>query len=350
MTATPEVLFVGEDCTGSRAAQRLRTMREMGMTPEFIRSHPADEGYETPPSLAKRIRYRLRLPADAAGVNDALLARMAARPAPDVLWIDYVVSIRPSTLRQLRSAWPETRFVWYSEDDMMRPRNGSIWIDRSIPYFDLWVTTKSLNALPNEMPARGVSRVMFVNNSYDEATHQRPKLSEEDKREFRADVSFVGTYEQARAESMVALARAGIRVRVWGNHWPASGRLPGIDVQRRPVYGAELAKVYAASAINLAFLRKVNRDLQTCRTVEIPACSGFMLHERTDEARVILAEDTQASYFEGDDELISQCRRWLADPEGRRRVAEAGWRRIRAGGFTHRDRLREIFRAVDVEV
>lgn len=126
-----------------------------------------------------------------------------------------------------------------------------------------------------------------------------------------------------------------------------AGRHSRLVVENRPVYGDDLAKVYNASAINLAFLRKLNRDLQTCRTVEIPACGGFMLHERTGEAAKIVEEDKHAAFFENDAELVEKCRFWLAHPDERRRVAEAGYGRVRSGGFSHHDRLRDILKAAE---
>jgi spore maturation protein CgeB len=343
-----DIVFVGEDRTGSRSPQRVRTIRGLGIEVDFIRSHPEDEKYETPPSLSKRIRYRLRRPADTAGVNAALLSRLGSRPPPDVLWIDYVLTIRPATFSQLRATWPKTKFVWYSEDDMMRPRNSSVWLEASIGFFDLWLTTKSFNARPEEVPARGARQVMFVDNTYDETTHRKPRLSDDDKLRFGSQVSFVGTYEADRARSIAALGRAQIPVRVWGNGWPAGGAMKGVQVERQPVYGDSLAKVYAASAINLAFLRKANRDLQTCRTIEIPACGGFMLHERTAEAAAILAEGREAAYFASDDELISECRHWLDRPDERSAIAEAGRQRVHSDDRSHRHLLMRTFESLGI--
>lgn len=342
------VLFIGEDKPGSRAPQRLRAMRELGHAVTFVRSHPERETYETPPTLTRRIRYRLRRPADVAGVNREVARRIETGPAPDIVWVDYVLTIRPRVLAGLRSAWPKTAVVWYSEDDMMRPHNSSIFLDRSLPHFDLWVTTKSFNARPEEMPARGARRVLFVDNSYDPHTHRPIGIGPEERSAFGADASFVGTFEGERAASLLRVAESGIAVRVWGNGWGrVRGLHPKLHVEERTVYGDDLARVYGASAINLAFLRKINRDRQTCRTVEIPACGAFMLHERTDEARALLAEGREAAYFSDNAELVERCRYWLDRQEERRAIAAAGRRRMTEGGFSHRDRMVQIFGEIE---
>lgn len=340
------ILFVGDDKPGSRAPQRRRAMRDMGHTVDFVRSHPEGETFETTPSIARRLRHRLRRPADTVGAGSELLRRVAAEERPDVIWIDYVLTIRPAVYREVRRAWPAARLVWYSEDDMFQAHNGSVWLDRSISAFDLWVTTKSFNARPEEMPARGARRVMFVNNTYDRDLHRPVPLDAGERERFGADASFVGTYESERGRALLALARSGVRTRVWGNGWEKMGETPpDLVLERRPVYGEELVRVYCASAVNLGFLRKLNRDLQTCRTIEIPACRGFLLHERNSEVRSILTEGEEAAFFADDEELIRQCRHWLDRPEERAAVGAAGWRRITAGGFSHHDRIAEILAA-----
>ncbi len=341
---TKSVLFIGEEKPGSRASQRLRAMCELGHEVTFVRSHPADETYETRPSLARRIRHRVRRPADRADIGGTLRRLAGAGPARDIVWIDYVLTIRPADLAALRAAWPNAKLVWYSEDDMMRPGNSSVWLERSIPFFDLWVTTKSFNAAPDEMPARGARKVMFVDNSYDRHTHRPVCLDPEMRIAFGAEASFVGTFEPARASSLLRVADAGIAVRIWGNGWRNKNVThPLLTIEDRPAYGDDLARVYCASALNLAFLRKLNRDVQTCRTVEIPACGAFMLHERTEEARGLLAEDREAAYFSDDDELVARCRHWLDRPAERNAIAEAGRKKISAGGFSHHGRIAQIF-------
>src|SRR5262249_31144401 len=146
---------------------------------------------------------------------------------------------------------------------------------------------------------------------------------------FGADVAFVGTFEAPRAASLLALARAGIGVRVWGNGWAQlRDAHPNLSVEARPVYDDDYARTINATRINLAFLRKANRYLQTCRTVEVPACGGFMLHERSGEVERLFAGDREAAFFETDGDLVAACRRWLADEAGRRAVAEAGRARV----------------------
>lgn len=340
------VLFVGETMPGSRTPQRVRAFEQLGCAVIWIPTNRPGRTFEDPPTLEERVRYRLRRPRDEAGTNKALIE--TARRGCDLVWLENARVVKPETLAAIKRLAPGATLVWYCEDDMMNPRLGSVWVDRALPLFDLWVTTKSFNAQPTEMPSRGVRRVLFVDNSYDPAIHRRLSLTADEQAAFGADVSFIGTYEKPRAASLLKLAEAGITVRVWGNGWGGkAGTHPNLKIEARPVYDDDYARTINATRINLAFLRKANRDLQTCRTMEIPACGGFMLHERSAEAETLFVPDREAAYFGSDEELVASCQRWLAQEGNRAAVAEAGWRRAQSGR-AHVDRLRAILREVNM--
>ena len=336
------VIFVGMIAPGSRTVQRIRTLRNLGIDVSVVTTHPEGAAYEDKPSLAERIRYRLRIPSDLGGANDAILKSLA-QSRHDVLWLDRAVSIRAATLRAAKRMAPDLRIVWYAEDDMMNPHHLSYWTERALPLFDLWVTTKSANAQAHEMPAKGVRRILFIDNSYDPELHRPVTVSEAERRDFGSDISFVGTYERARARSLADLARAGFDVRVWGNGWHrASDRPIGLRIEDRPVYDDDYAKVVCASRLNLCFLRKENRDLQTCRSIEIPAMGGLMVHERNAEIAGLFKDGEEAVLFDTDAELIARCRDLLSDEEAVLRIARNGHEAVLAGGYRHEDRLRLI--------
>ncbi|EME69339.1 hypothetical protein H261_14025 [Paramagnetospirillum caucaseum] len=334
------IVLVGEANEGSRTPQRLRALRDLGHEVTMVATTPPGWRYETKPGLLERLRYRLRLPADAAGANQALLT---AAQGAELVILDNARSIRPATLRTVRERAPGIRLVWYSEDDSMNPIHRTRWMEGAMALFDLWVTTKSFNADPGEVPSLGVRRVLVVDNSY--CPHAHAPIDPDGR--FAAQVSFVGTHEAPRAADLLALAEAGIPVRVWGNGWGGlAGRSPNLRVENAPVYGDDYRRVVCSSSINLCFLRKGNRDRQTCRSLEIPAMGGFMAHEDSAEVARLLAPDREAAYFADTAELIGQCRRWLADDQGRRAVAEAGRLRVEADGHSHARRWAQILEEV----
>jgi spore maturation protein CgeB len=181
----------------------------------------------------------------------------------------------------------------------------------------------------------GAKDVLFVDNAFDPATHRPIALSPRDRQRHAADVGFVGAYEEERADAMYRLAEAGIPVTVRGPDWRRfrrSHRL--LRVHETFLEDDAYPRAVCATKINLGFLRKMNRDLQTTRSVEIPACRAFLLAERTSEHERLFEEGKQAEYFASFDELLAKCRHYLAHDDERREIAEAGYRRAHASYTT----------------
>ena len=346
------ILFVGEIKLGARTMQRVGALKSLGHNVTVVSTASSNSKYEDQPTIWERVRYRLRRPVDRVGVNQKIL-ELVFKQSFDVAWMDRAIEIKPNTLMTLRTLLPLVKLVWYAEDDMMNPIHRSHYVDASIPLFDLWVTTKSFNADSGELPSLGVKRVLFVNNSYDPLIHRNLNLPNDGLQEFKGDVSFVGTFEKPRSESLLYLANNGISVRVWGNGWKKLLNVhPHLKVENYPVYDDDYAMVICASKINLCFLRKGNRDLQTCRSIEIPAVGGFMIHERNTEICTLLREGIDAVFFSNDDELLESVRYWLRveNENDRLKIARQGHERIIAGKYQHRDCIQIILNEAMKEV
>ena len=340
------ILFVGQMVPGARTFQRIRGIENLGHTVVVVPTNRPRATYEDRPTFADRIRYRLRRPADHGKANKKILD-LTRNHIFDIAWMERAVEIKPATLKVLRDRMPDMKLIWYAEDDMMNPVHRSRYVDKNIPLFDLWVTTKSLNAMPGEVPSLGARRVTFVNNSYDPIIHKGEIVPEDLIEEYKCDVSFIGSCETPRYKSLLHLANNGIKVRVWGNGWgKVLNEHPNLKIQNRPVYNKNYALAVSASKINLCFLRKANRDLQTCRSMEIPAIGGFMIHERNTEICSLFKEDYEAVFFSNDDELFEKVWKWLSNCEGRKKIANQGRERALAGNNSHEDRIRYIFSQV----
>jgi hypothetical protein len=287
-----------------------------------------------------RVGNRLDRPPDVLGTNRAILQAVRHRRV-DVVWIDKGRSIRPATLRTLREISPGTLLLTYSPDDMMNTDNQSVQYRANIPAYDVHVTTKSYNV--QELLDLGAREVQFVDNAYDPATHRPLELTEEERRRYATDVGFVGAYEQERGADMAWLAGQGVAIKIWGYLWDRLQPVPPkLDLRHEAVRGDEYAKAVVASKIQLGFLRKVNRDLQTTRSIEIPAIGTFMLAERSPEHRRLFEEGKEAEFFDSREELLEKCRYYLEHDEERRRIARAGRQRCIDGGYSNAERLDDV--------
>jgi len=123
-------------------------------------------------------------------------------------------------------------------------------------------------------------------------------------------------------------------------------RHPNLIVEHKPLWGEEYAKAISSFDINLCFLRKINRDLQTTRSVEIPACGAFMLAERTEERLGLFEEGKEAEFFSSDEELMSKVKFYLDNPEMRYRIAASGRKRCVSSGYNNENRIADVLRQI----
>lgn len=325
------MVFVGNLNAYSRSRARLNAFRELGLEVTEVANVPVGDprtGIERP-GLARRIAGRLGIVLDwqRAGAN---VLRAIACERPQIVWIEKGAMLAPNVLDRFRTASPRPVLAWFSEDDMFARHNQTRRFRAGLDRYDVVFTTKSYNCAPEELPALGARRVVFVHQAFDPAQHHPVELTADDRAAFGADIGFIGSYEHARARSMHALAEAGMRVRIWGNLWDRSPfSHPNLQVERRPLvnlppHDLAYSRGIAATRINLCFLRKMNRDQHTSRTFEIPAVGGFMLGERTAEHLALFKEGVEAEFFGSDEELVEKARHYLAHEAERRRIAARG--------------------------
>jgi spore maturation protein CgeB len=232
---------------------------------------------------------------------------------------------------------------------MMQKHNQSKYFLNSVKYFDYFFTTKSYNLNDNELPAMGIKNLHFFNNTYDSNFHRPVVISENDNKQFACDVGFIGSFEAERAESIYYLAKQGIKVRVYGNGWSTFKKHPNLELMNQPIYGEELIKSICATKINLSFLRKANRDVQTNRTMEIPACGAFMLTERTDEHLALFEEAKEAEYFDTKEELLEKIKYYLKHEDKRVSIAKNARLRCLNSGYDMKSTLEKMLKIVKEE-
>jgi hypothetical protein len=277
-------------------------------------------------------------------VHDALCSSLRARRW-HVLWIEHYLNTSPEMLGRYKELAPHTLIVGFSPDDVNARHNQSLEFLRAIPLYDAFITTKSFNV--SELAHLGCRWPVFVDNGYEPSAFRPWTLAPNEVASLGGDVGFIGTYEAERARQMAVLANAGMHVRVWGNGWKRLRRKPSLmRVEYRPLYGSEYAKACRAFKINLCFLRKINRDRQTTRSVEIPACGGFMLAERTLEHQYLFREGIEAEFFDSDDELVDKCRFYLRNDDSRQKIAERGYQRCIAGRYSNAERLGPVIQSL----
>jgi spore maturation protein CgeB len=288
--------------------------------------------------LARRVQWRLRLGPMVDAYTHALLR--ALRAEPDVLWVDKGLFVVPAVLAEARRRGVRW-LVHYSPDNYALSSNASRHLWRGLGAYDVVVTTKRPNVA--FLRAAGARRVVLSGNAFDPTLHRPVALTEAERHALGADVSFIGRWEPLREMMLSAIASLPLRLRVRGPGWErVRSRALRAACEPGPIYGEGYVKAIAAAKVNLGLLSREAADTITQRSVEIPACGGFLLAERTDEHRAHFVEGEEAVFFAGTAELASALVRAVGDDVRRARVAAAGRARCLASGYTYDARLAAI--------
>lgn len=286
--------------------------------------------YHDTRSLIEKVLEKIGIPFDKDKANKRILSKME-KSFYDVVFVVKGNHIFPKTIKTIRRQYPNIKMINWSLDDMFAKHNRSIFYSLNLKEYDLVVSTKSYNLDKSELPSMGAKNILFQNNSFYPFGYIK---SIERKSHYDYDVCFIGTAEKERFDSMNFLAKNGIKVTVFGSGWEKgiySHAHPNLTINCKNINGKDYFETIAASKISLCFLRKINRDKQTLRTVEIPSVGGFMLAEFSEEHQSMFEDSLEASFFKTDKELLEKVNFYLSEDLVRETIASKG--KIRAESY-----------------
>lgn len=257
----------------------------------------------------------------------------------DYLWVDKGLTIKCKSLISLKKKYPDVKLIHYSPDDMINKGNQSSQYLRSISVYDYHITTKSYNV--EELYNLGAKKVLFINNCFDKNYHIKINNCKK-----KYDVGFIGSFELDRAIILKKLAKSGINLIIRGNwpiKWVIELRKLGVDIENKEFAFPDYNLFISNCKLNLCFLRKVNRDLQTTRSIEIPAMGGFMIAEDTKEHRELFKENIEAVFFNSFDDLKIKIDFYLKNESLINTIANKGYNKCYNSGYSNQQTFKKLF-------
>lgn len=264
---------------------------------------------------------------------------------PEIIFFDKSLYLPTHFLHSL--AQRNIYLIHFSNDDQLNPKNQTRNYIDSISLYNLHITTKSYNV--KELIKLNAKKVQFINNATSKTFIHPIEISNSDKIKYGAKVGFIGTYEYQRAESLLFLAQNGIIIRIWGLGWKKKSHInhSNLIIENYPLWGDEYLKVLCSTDINLNFLRKENRDLQTTRSIEIPATASFMLAEYSIEHEKLFKDNHEAVYFKDNRDLLNKVKYYLSNTEAINNISINGYKRCIDSKYFYRDVFKDLFNNLD---
>ena len=297
--------------------------------------------YQRKRNLSHQLLAKIGLPAD-NGLNKRLLNQLKQKEY-DLILVVKGNTLFPNTIKSIKKLYKKTKIINWSLDDMYAKHNRSRYYTRGIKYYDLVVTSKSYNCNNKELPSLGVKDILFLYQAFDKNIH-KPCQKCEDVRE-NHDVIFIGYAEKERFQYMNYLAYHGVEIHIYGSGWNKpqfQNHHKNIHLHFETLLNKQYSDAISCSKVALCFLRKINRDLHTSRSIEIPACRTLMIAERTDEHNNLFIEDKEAVYFSSKEELLEKVKFFTENDMKREIIAMNGYKKCLDQDYSYHNMAKKI--------
>jgi hypothetical protein len=157
---------------------------------------------------------------------------------------------------------------------------------------------------------------------------------------YRCDVSFVGSGQFPRRQEVLRELSAACRLQIRGPHWNGtSGDLPVVG---GPVRGPQFCRVVRGAALSLGINALSEQGLERLggtsnRLWRVLGAGGCFLGEWVDGVETFARHGEHALWYRSPAQAVALVHHYLADPEARSRIAEAGRRHaLEHHTYTHR--------------
>jgi hypothetical protein len=334
----PALLIVGNSGEEHVGSHLRRAATELGIAAEFADSSRAAGG-----PVLSRLSWRLlghrpgRLNAFSAEVVE-----ICASARPEVLLTTGISPVSADALEKIGSM--RIRRVNLLTDDPFNPAHRAPWFLEALRNYDEVLSTRKANLVDLRLLGCDAGYLPF---GYAPHLHFDPRISEERRRELESDVIFAGGADADRIPYIDALARAGLKIGLYGGYWDRYPETRQLGNGLKPP--TFVREAIAAAKVALCLVRRANRDGTCMRTFELAAIGAAMLVEKTDEHLELFGPDGRTVvYFETIPEMVERARALVADPAGRARLKQAAHRLIVEGGHAYRDRLASILNRMPV--
>lgn len=259
--------------------------------------------------------------ANYAELNQALLATVEKEKPDVMLTVQSLYEIWLETLTNISLRGDVATISW-TTDDSWKYREVSRFIGRA--YHAMTTTYPETIA---KYYADGIPNVLLTQWAANSDSLQKPLPADT----CRYQVSFVGAAHGNRKQLIAELAQHGIEVSCFGSGWPA-GSVPAQEIPR----------IMRESFISLNFANgSKGKNQIKARTFEVPGAGGFLLTEDAPHLERYYSLGTEIAIFKNMTELIEKIKYFLANPQERDAIAQAGFERTKRQ-HTYEMRMQEV--------
>lgn len=274
------------------------------------------------PNFFEKVFEKLKIPIDISNFNKNIIQVAKLNADLSFIFIEKGWYIYPSTLKKIQNLSPLAKIIYFSNDNMILSHNNNFFINK---IFKLRIFDKiNLINIPDykKFAKKYNSNIHFTDKAYSEKIHFK-KFNY--KQKYKYDISFIGSCTLDRVKLLTSLEREGFKINIWGYGWEnyANQFKRKNTFKGGEVFNNRYRDIMASSRINLSFLRKINYDTQTSRSIEIPAAGGLILTEYSSTHKRIYGNLSKYILFSSRSDLINKIKFYLKNEKFRKKITEA---------------------------
>jgi spore maturation protein CgeB len=202
------------------------------------------------------------------------------------------------------------------------------------PYYDIFAVIQK-EPFFSELAALGLENVLYLPAAALPSLHRSLRLTEEEKKEFGADLSFVGAGYPNRCRAFPHLARFGLKI--WGTEWEEAPELAALWQKRgQRISSEDCVRIFNAAQININLHSSPRPDppvqpgdFVNPRAFEIAACGAFQLLDQRSLLPELFKADEAATFTDLED-LLNKTLYYKSRPDEREEIAGRARRRVLA--------------------
>jgi hypothetical protein len=233
-------------------------------------------------------------------------------------------------------------------DDPWNPANGAAFFWPALREYDTAWSPRRANL--EDLRRHGCRQAAYLPFGYNPELHfaELPKTAGERDR-FECDVAIIGGADSDRYPVALALARAGLKLNLYGGYWDRKAELK--PFWRGFAYGREFRLAAGGARVNVCMGRKANRDGHAMRSLELPAMGACLVVEDTLEHHELFGDGGECvEYYTSMENLAAKVKSLCAQPERARALGARAFQHIcRGSRHTYAARLRRILEEAGME-
>lgn len=288
-------------------------------------------------NLLNKILYRLGFSKILDIINNQIISRVIA-VHPDILLVFKGMELYPGTIRRIKLMG--IKVVNYNPDNpfiFTGRGSGNINITKSVGLYNLHLTynmeVKRQIETQYDIPVGLLPFGYNISNEVYDACVKQDELLK---------LCFLGNPDQERANFIMGLAKRGLSIDVYGNHWEKWISDPKIEIHS-PVYGDNLWKTLRKYRVQLNLMRIHNLNSHNMRSFEIPGVGGIMVAPKTLEHEIYFKNGKEVFLFSSIDECTQIVNMLLNLPAREAdEIRKAARIRSIESGYSYFDRSKQL--------